>query len=206
MTDPLFDTSDGNTPIDEEEAEGLRLSWVRTRGDLNEAEAANILRARRMSRSPSLDDVLDDLWLRRLHQRMFGDVWSWAGTYRRSSRNIGIDWTEIPAAVRVLVEDCRTWISLVDIEVAVARFHHRLVAIHPFPNGNGRHSRAAADYLSRALDVPPPTWGARTFEATTDLRAAYLRALRAPDRDPDDLGPLVDFIWSYPALGPTEAR
>lgn len=89
MTDPLFDTSDGDTPIDDE-ADGLRLSWVRTRGDLNEAEAANILEARRAVRSPSLDDVLDDLWLRRLHERMFGDVWPWAGTYRRSGRNIGI--------------------------------------------------------------------------------------------------------------------
>lgn len=102
-----------------------------------------------MIRSPSLDDVLDDLWLRRLHQRMFGDVWSWAGTDRRSGRNIGIDSTEIPAAVRVLVEDCRTWIALDDTRVPVARFHHRLVAIHPFPNGNGRHSRAAA-VLGRA--------------------------------------------------------
>ncbi|CAN5653222.1 mobile mystery protein B [soil metagenome] len=196
MTDPLFDISDGTTPIDEDEAEGLRLSWVRTRGDLNEAEAANILEARRIIRTASVDDVLDDLWLRRLHQRMFGDVWTWAGTYRRSGRNIGIDWTEIPAAVRVLVEDCRTWIALSDTELAVARFHHRLVAIHPFPNGNGRHSRAAADHLCRALALPSPTWGAHTFEATAELRAAYLRALRAADRDSDDLALLVDFIWS----------
>lgn len=196
MTDPLFDTGDGNTPIDEDEAQGLRLSWVRTRGDLNQAEAANILEARRVIRSPSLDDVLDDLWLRRLHQRMFGDVWSWAGAYRLSDRNIGIDWTAIPAAVRVLVEDCRTWLGRDDAEVPVARFHHRLVAIHPFPNGNGRHSRAAADHLCRALGLSPPTWGARTSDATTDLRATYLSALRAADRDPDDLGLLVDFMWS----------
>lgn len=196
MTDPLFDASDGNTPIDEDEAEGLRLSWVRTRGDLNEAEAANILEARRVIRSPSLDDVLDDLRLRRLHRRMFGEVWSWAGTYRRSGRNIGVDWSAIPTEVRVLVEDCRTWIALDDTEVPVARFHHRLVAIHPFPNGNGRHSRAAADHLCSALDLSPPTWGARTSDATTELRAAYLSALRAADRDPDDLGLLVDFIWS----------
>lgn len=196
MSDPLFETSDGNTPIDEDEAEGLRLSWVRTRGDLNDAEAANILEARRAIRSPSLDEVLDDLWLRRLHERMFGDVWSWAGTYRRSDRNIGIDWTAIPAAVRVLVEDCRTWVAHDDTRVPVARFHHRLVAIHPFPNGNGRHSRAAADHLCSALDLSPPTWGANTFEDPTELRAAYLHALRTADRDPDDLGPLVDFMWS----------
>jgi Fic-DOC domain mobile mystery protein B len=196
VRDPLFDVSDGTTPLDDDEADGLRLSWVRTRGDLNEAEAANILEARRAIRSPALDQVLDDLWLRQLHKRLFGDVWSWAGTYRHSDRNIGIDWTAIPAGVRTLVEDCRTWVALDDSRVPVARFHHRLVAIHPFPNGNGRHSRAAADYLSSALALPPPTWGANTFEDTTTLRAAYLRALRTADRDPGDLETLVDFMWS----------
>lgn len=196
MSDPLFDTSDGNTPIDEDEADGLRLSWVRTRGDLNDAEAANILKARQAIRSPSLDEVLDDLWLRRLHQRMFGDVWSWAGTYRRSDRNIGVDWTAIPVEVRALVQDCRTWVAHDDTRSPVARFHHRLVAVHPFPNGNGRHSRAAADHLGSALGLLPPTWGANTFEDTMELRAAYLRALRTADRDPDDLDPLVDFMWS----------
>ncbi|CAN5752326.1 mobile mystery protein B [soil metagenome] len=169
MSDPLFDTSDGNTPIDEDEADGLRLSWVRTRGDLNDAEAANILESCRAIHSPPLDEVLDDLWLRRLGKRMFGDVWSWA---------------------------CRTWVAHDDTRSPVARFHHRLVAIHPFPNGNGRHSRAAADYLSSALGLPPPTWGTNTFEDTMELRAAYLRALRTADRDPDDLDPVVDFIWS----------
>lgn len=196
MSDPLFDTSRGNTPIDDDEAEGLRPTWVRTRGDLNEAEAANILAARRAIRSPSLDEVLDHLWLRRLHERMFGDVWTWAGTYRRGDRSIGIDWTAIPAAVRALTEDCRTWVALDDTDVPVARFHHRLVAIHPFPNGNGRHSRAAADYLCGALGLPLPTWGANTFDDATKLRAAYLRALRVADRDPDELAPLVDFMWS----------
>jgi Fic-DOC domain mobile mystery protein B len=196
MSDPLFDTSDGNTPVDEDEAEGLRPTWVRTRGDLNEAEAANILKARRAIRSPSLDDVLDDLWLRRLHERMFGDVWSWAGTYRLSDRNIGIDWTAIPEAVRALMADCRTWVNLDDTELPVARFHHRLVTIHPFPNGNGRHSRASADYLCQALSLPPPTWAANTFDDSTELRAAYLRSLRAADRDPEGLEPLVDFMWS----------
>ncbi len=196
MSDPLFDTSDGNTPIDEDESRGLRLSWVRTRGDLNDAEAANILEGRRAIRSPSLDEVTDDLWLRRLHKLMFGDVWSWAGTYRLTDRNIGIGWTAISAAVRALVDDCRTWAVFDHTEVPAARFHHRLVAIHPFPNGNGRHARAAADYLCGALGLSPTTWGANAFENTTELRAAYLRALRAADSDPEDLEPLVIFMWS----------
>lgn len=196
MSDPLFDTSDGNTPLDEDEALGLRLTWVRTRGDLNEAEAANILDARRAIRSPALDDVLDDLWLRRLHRRMFADVWDWAGVYRLSDRNIGIGWTEVAAAVRNLVQDAQAWVGDDDQQMAVARFHHRLVAIHPFANGNGRHSRAAADYLCTALGITPPTWGALTFADTAELRAAYLAALRTADRDPNDLERLVGFMWS----------
>jgi Fic-DOC domain mobile mystery protein B len=196
MSDPLFDTSDGNTPIDDDEALGLKLTWVRTRGDLNEAEAANILEARRAIRSPKIDEVLDDLWLRQLHRRMFGDVWDWAGVYRLSDRNIGIDWTEVPAAVRNLVQDAQAWFGDDDQQSAVARFHHRLVAIHPFPNGNGRHSRAAADYLCNALGIAPPTWGARTYADTSELRDAYLAALRTADRDPNDLETLVDFMWS----------
>ncbi len=196
MSDPLFTISDGNTPIDDDEALGLRLTWVRTRGDLNEAEAANILEARRSIRSPALDEVLDDLWLRRLHRRMFGEVWSWAGTYRLSNRNIGIDWTEITTAVRSLVHDARAWLDHDDQQTATARFHHRLVAIHPFPKGNGRHSRAATDYLCDSLSTAPPTWGARTYTNTAELRAAYLAALRTADHDPSDLDPLITFMWS----------
>lgn len=140
---------DGNTPIDEDEAQGLRLSWVRTRGDLNDAEAANILEARRSIRSPSLDALLDDLWLRQLHKRMFGDVWSWAGTYRLSNRNLGVDWTAIPAAARLLVEDCQTWVAHDDTSWPVARFHHYLVAVDHSP-------RAMVD-----TPEPQPTAGGR---------------------------------------------
>jgi Fic-DOC domain mobile mystery protein B len=196
VSDPLFETSDGNTPIDDDEAEGLRPTWVRTRDDLNEAEAANILDARRAVRSPAVDEVLDDLLLRQLHRRMFGEVWSWAGTYRLSDRNIGLDWTEVPAAVRKLADDTRAWMGHDDQQVAIARFHHQLVAIHPFPKGTGRHSRAAADHLCNALEVPPPTWGAKTYADTAELCAAYLEALRTADRDPNDLSPLIDFMWS----------
>lgn len=196
MTDPLFDLADGNTAIDEDEALGLRLSWVRTRGDLNEAEAANIAKARRAIRSPSLEQVTDDLWLRRLHRLMFGDVWSWAGTYRTTNRNIGIEWSEVTAATRALGQDCRVWSATDSTEMPTARFHHRLVSIHPFANGNGRHARAAADYLCMATAVPPPSWGANTFATTAELRTVYLNALRTADREPEDLQPLIAFMWS----------
>lgn len=114
----------------------------------------------------------------------------------RSNRNIGIDWRDVPSAVRNLTQDAQAWFGDDDQQTDVARFHHRLVAIHPFPNGNGRHSRAAADHLCVALAIEPPTWGANTYTDTAELRAAYLAALRTADRDPNDLEPLVAFIWS----------
>jgi Fic-DOC domain mobile mystery protein B len=194
VTDPLFDVGDGNTPIDDDEADGLLLSWVRTRGDLNVAERDNILDARRAIRSTTLDDVLDDLWLRQLHQRMFGRVWSWAGRYRSTEKTIGIDPANISSAVRTLTEDCRFWVGSEASKSVVARFHHQLVSIHPFPNGNGRHARAAADYLAGALSMPPPSWGATSGLNDRELRRRYIDALRAADRNGDDLTALIQFV------------
>lgn len=196
MTDPLFDAGDGKTPLDHDEADGLRPTWIRTRSDLNDAERDNILDARRSIRSATVDEILDDLWLRRLHQHMFGEVWTWAGRYRTTLRNIGIDPALIAGAVRSLADDSRWWINDEEPAVVVARFHHRLVAIHPFPNGNGRHARAAADYLAGALGLPPPTWGSASGLDVDSLRASYLSALRAADRDGEDLDALASFMWS----------
>jgi Fic-DOC domain mobile mystery protein B len=144
--------------------------------------------------------VLDDLWLRALHRRMFGDVWTWAGQYRTTERNIGIDPIRITTATRDLVENAAYRAGTTDSEhtrrVAVARFHHQLVAIHPFPNGNGRHARAAADYLAHALDLPAPSWGRHDARVLASVRASYLAALRAADRDHDDLDQLLTFTWS----------
>ena len=196
MTDPLFDIGDGNTPLDDDEADGLKPTWVRTRGDINDAERDNILEARRSIRSATVDEVLDDLWLRRLHERMFGEVWRWAGRYRTTLRNIGIDPPLIAGAVRSLTDDGRLWVDHDEPDLVVARFHHQLVAIHPFPNGNGRHSRAAADYLAAALRFTPPTWGSASGLDVDSLRASYLSALRAAVRDGGDLGALVTFMWS----------
>ncbi len=196
MTDPLFEAGDGNTPLDDDEADGLRLSWVRTRADLNDAERDNILAARQWRRPTSVDGVLDDLWLRRLHREMFGHVWTWAGRYRTTEKSIGIDPTAVSGAVRTLTDDCRLWIPSDDDDRVLARFHHRLVAIHPFPNGNGRHARAATDQLSVALARSRPTWGLGSGLDGPWLRRSYIDALRAADRDRDDLDALIEFMRS----------
>ena len=65
-------------------------------------------------------------------------------------------------------------------EIAV-RFHHRLVAIHPFPNGNGRHARLMADLLVERLGQPRFTWGSRSLVDASTTRQAYIAALQAAD-------------------------
>ena len=114
---------------------------------------------------------------------MFGEVWEWAGKYRIRETNIGMAFELIPAGVRNLVDDAKSWIEhgTYEPDEMAVRFHHRLVAIHAFPNGNGRHGRIAADYLVVALGGEPFTWGAQLEAGTEELRAAYLHALRQAD-------------------------
>lgn len=124
---------------------------------------------------------------------MFGDVWAWAGTYRQLETSIGIDPTQIAVCVRDLVADARIWAEHDEPLRVAFRFHHRLVSIHPFPHGNGRHARQAADYLVEALEQPAFTWGAVSGAGGVgEVRRRYLAALRKADRD--DLGPLEDFV------------
>ena len=176
---------------------GLKPAWIRTRGDLNSAEQENILKAISNRRSPTADQLLTDRYLRNLHKAMFEDVWSWAGTYRKTNPNIGCDWRQISVNVYSLLEDVKHWIGVLTYpgdEIAV-RFHHRLVAIHPFPNGNGRHTRQAASYLARALNVGTFTWGAGLNLPTDDLRKRYVDALLLADRE-NDLSELIAFAKS----------
>jgi len=193
--DPLVPDPDSSTPLDPDELAQLRPSWVRTRGDLNRAEAEAIAVTQRSfaRRVPPLETILDDLWLRQLHARMFGAVWGWAGSYRDTERNIGVDARRIAVDVRNLTADAVWWFrSDEPAEEAAARFHHRLVWIHPFPNGNGRHARMASDLCLRSLGRPPLTWGRSLKLPSDEVRRRYIAALRHADAG--DLDPLVEFI------------
>jgi len=187
--DPLAPIGDGETVLDEDDRLGLIPSYIATRGELNEAEQRNIVKAT-LRRSPTVEDLLDDQYLRDLHRAMFSDVWTWAGSYRTRVTNLGIPFEQIPGSIRSLVLDTKTWIESATYppdEIAL-RFHHRLVAIHPFPNGNGRHRRVAADHLVVGLGRRRFTWGADSVTSTEELRQRYLGALRAADNgDPSDL-------------------
>jgi Fic-DOC domain mobile mystery protein B len=192
----VFDEPDDATPLTPEERDALLQSWITHRRNLNEAEADNILAAtlwarRRRGRRPA--DLLTDAFIRTLHRAMFGKVWRWAGTYRTSERNIGVEAYRVPVEVAVLAGDARYWVehaTYAPDELAV-RFHYRLVAIHPFPNGNGRHARLLADLLVMRLGGEPFSWGSGGIAETGDLRSRYIAAVRAADRN--DIGPLLAF-------------
>ncbi len=194
--DPLVPLGDGHTDLGPDDVEGLKLSYVTTRGELNDAEATNVAAALNR-RVPTTDRLLGHLYLRRLHAEMFGDVWSWAGRYRTRGTNVGIDPASIFESVVNLTADARLWVAGDEpSDVVAARFHHRLVWIHPFVNGNGRHGRAAADLLLQGLGHPPFSWGAGTPGPTGEMRARYLSALRAMDINPGDIEGLVAFARS----------
>ncbi len=195
MTDPLDEQDNASTPLTEEEREELILSYITLRPELNEAEQANILEAEEWAFARKRD-VADEKFLKNLHKRMFGRVWRWAGKFRQSERNIGVDAYRIPSDLRQLLGDCRYWIEnrTYDPDEIATRFHHRLVLIHPFPNGNGRHARLATDLMLVALGCSRFTWGCVNLVDASETRKAYVTALRAADNH--DIGPLLEFVRS----------
>lgn len=182
MTDPLLPIGDGHTELAEDERLGLIPTYITTRGELFEAEQRNIAEGL-LRRRPAIDQLLDDRFLRDLHKAMFDQVWMWAGRYRTKETNIGVEPTQISPSVRTLVDDARAWVEhdTYESDELAVRFHHRLVAIHPFPNGNGRHGRVAADHLATTLARGPFSWGAGLQVETSRLRSVYHHALRRAD-------------------------
>ena len=194
---PLLTTSDGNTPLSAEELEDL-IPSLATKEELNEWERENILQAREWATRDrtSPNDMVSDEYIRRLHQKMFDQTWKWAGQYRKTEKNIGVPFHEIPERLGVLVGDVRYWIensTFSPDEIAV-RLHHRLVLIHPFPNGNGRHARLMADVLIRKLGLSAFTWGSTDLFKPGEARVKYLDAIRAADNG--DIQPLLEFARS----------
>jgi Fic-DOC domain mobile mystery protein B len=187
--------TDGATPLDRDESEGLIPTHVTMREQLNRLEQENIVEAMQWLRSARPREILDETFIRKLHQRMFGRVWKWAGQFRTSDKNIGIAKERIGVELRNLCADTKAQIehaSYPPDEIA-CRFHHRLVWIHPFPNGNGRHARLITDLLlEKILRQPPFTWGGMSGIPEGDVRAAYLDALRAADKG--DFRRLTEFI------------
>jgi Fic-DOC domain mobile mystery protein B len=193
MSDPLFDEDDdANTPLDAEEREALIPSYITLRRELNEAEQVNIAGAMAWLRRRNRD-VLNETFLRELHKRMFGKTWRWAGHYRATGRNIGVDAYRIGVEVVYAIDDARFWVTnqTYSADEIALRFSHRLVFIHPFPNGNGRFSRLVGDMLAMQLGRPPFSWGSQNLVDATATRRDYVDALRAADAH--DFSLLIDF-------------
>jgi len=128
---------------------------------------------------------------------MFGNVWKWAGKFRKSDKNIGVSWVEIAVYVKLLCEDANFWLEFKTYppDEFAARFHHRLVYIHPFANGNGRHARLMADLiLEKIFKAPLFTWGGTALIKPGESRTAYLKALKAADNH--DYSLLMAFVRS----------
>jgi Fic-DOC domain mobile mystery protein B len=191
-----FDSTNGQTPLDEDEKEGLLIATITTRGELDEFEQLGVERAIEwtMRRKLGLLEILTEDFVKELHRKMFADVWKWAGEFRASNKNLGVDKNEIRSEIKKLLDDCRYWIdhqTFAADEIAV-RFSHRIVTIHPFSNGNGRHSRLIADILvSHGLDRPHFSWGSISLAARGAARTAYLKALREADKN--DYQSLIEF-------------
>ena len=185
----------GATPLDADELACLIPKHITTQGELNEWEQLNILQGEAWARKHR-KDILDEAFVRQLHEKMFGETWSWAGTFRKTDKNIGVDSHHIGVRLRDLLNDVRYQIDHATYppdEIAT-RFHHRLVAIHPFPNGNGRHARMMAGLLVQKLGQPGFTWGSKSLTEATETRDRYITVLRAADRV--DYQPLLAFVRS----------
>ena len=189
------DLPTGATPIDPDEAEGLIPEHVATRGELDELEEANIQEGLEWALRSSRE-VLSEEFLYELHRRMFDAIWTWAGKVRLTDKNIGVDKNIVRTEVRKLIEDAHYWRenTVYEPDELAVRFHHRLVSIHPFPNGNGRHARLMADLLARELGESAFSWGGVSLTNTSDLRTEYIGALRAADGG--NVDPLLKFARS----------
>ncbi|GJQ61612.1 MAG: cell division protein Fic [Melioribacteraceae bacterium] len=181
-----FTYIDGQTPIDEDEKEGLLIKTIETRSDLDEFEHHNIEKAIEwtLGKRWKADYILSETFILTLHTRMFGDVWAWAGQFRKTNKNLGVDKFEIGISLRNLIDDSIVWFEkeIYEPDEFAIRFGHRLVQIHCFPNGNGRHSRLVSDVISEKIfNRPVFTWGQGNLIQANQKRAEYIKAVKLAD-------------------------
>ncbi len=186
----------GQTPLEQEELDDLKIKSITLKSELNEFEQQNIEKAVEwsMSRKFSSDEILYEEFIKKLHYNMFGDVWKWAGQYRKTEKTIGVDPIKISESLRQLLDDYRFWIehkTYNEDEIAI-RFKFYLVKIHLFPNGNGRHSRLMADMLiSNCFHKEVFTWGSANLYEKGNARKQYIEAIYAAEEG--DMKPLIKF-------------
>jgi Fic-DOC domain mobile mystery protein B len=190
---------DGQTPLNEEEKEGLRIPSITTREELDEFEQLNIEKAIQWTFGKKLkaEQLYSEKFIKELHMRMYGDVWKWAGKYRTSEKNLGIKSYLVAVELKQLVDDALFWHenNTYDPDEMALQFKHRLVSIHCFANGNGRHSRLMADLIIEKLyNSKFFSWGSANLVKATVARNNYIQAVRKADNN--DIQPLIAFAKS----------
>lgn len=197
----IIEYEDGQTPLGEEEKEGLLIPSVTTRSELDEVEQQNIEEAVRWTierrKRFTVTEILTEEFVCHLHERMFSNVWAWAGSFRHTDKNIGVDKYQIPTQLRMLIDDCKYWLenkTYLPDEIAL-RFKHRIVSIHCFANGNGRHSRLMGDVIiEKVFGKDVFSWGGNSLDRSSDFRSQYLHALREADKG--NITALIEFARS----------
>jgi len=190
---------EGQTPLSEEELEGLKIQSITTREELDEFEQLNIEKAIQwtIGKKMKTEDLLSEKFIKDLHRRMYGEVWKWSGSFRNSEKNLGIKSFLIPVQLKQLLDNAAYWHEnkiFLSEEMAI-RFKHELVSIHCFPNGNGRHSRLMADLIMEKIyGEPILTWGRSNLVKSSDKRKAYIKAIKMADNH--DFQPLISFAKS----------
>lgn len=180
------DNKDGQTALDDDEKEGLLIKTITKRSELDEFEQLNIEKAVlwTMKRKFKAEDILSEAFMKELHRRMYGDVWKWAGEFRKTNKNLGVDKLQIAVELRTLVDNCKHWIAqeVFGTDETAIHFKHRIVSIHCFANGNGRHSRLIADVIVEHIFKQPVfSWGAASVSKQGEARKAYLQAIKKAD-------------------------
>lgn len=194
-----IDYIDGQTPLNEEEQDGLLIPSITTREELDEFEQLNIEKAIQWTfgKKWKAEQLFTEKFVKDLHKRMYGEVWKWAGAFRESEKNIGIKSYLIPSELKMLLDDALFWVQngTYSPEELAIRFKHRLVSIHCFSNGNGRHSRLMADLImEKVFNATFFSWGSTNLVKANETRTAYIKAVKMADKH--DLHPLIDFAKS----------
>jgi len=190
---------DGQTPLDEDEKECLLIKAITTRGELDEFEQQNIEQAVQwtLMRSFKQIEIFTEPFIKEVHKKMYGDVWTWAGEFRKTNKNTGMDKWQVSVELKTLLDDTIFWITkkLYEPDEIAVRFKHRLVSIHCFPNGNGRHSRLMADIIiEKIFKQPVFTWGAGDIVHIGEMRKKYLVGIKTANKG--DYKPLIIFARS----------
>lgn len=196
-----FIDRDGSTPLDHDQIIGIKLSHLTTMGELDEVEDLNIQKGLEWLKRQKSDDYLSKEFLCKLHEKLFSDVWKWAGKFRTVEVNISkIRSYDVAPQLVNFFEDAKLWISggKMSWEEIAAEIHHRLVSIHPFPNGNGRATRIYTEYVLRRNHQPIPSWKASLANEPTLRRKTYIKALQAADKG--DFEPLIEFLKEKKSL------